>query len=107
MRDTRRLISSVVDLVELLDKAGVVCRPCIGTPGYYAGLFKVEQNENLTIFTNNSSYDLWISLKPIKPKRKYHDIMVVAAGQFVIYDHTDLDLSKVSFSLNHKHKGKS
>lgn len=50
-------------------------------------VFKVEQTDKITIFTNNSNFDLWISWVPLKPKRKYVDICVIAAGSFVIYDH--------------------
>lgn len=53
---------------------------------------------DITKITNDSPLDLLISLKPIKPKRKYFSILLVAKGTFAIYE-SPLDLSKISISF--------
>lgn len=65
-------------------------------------LFSVNQEGAITKFVNNSDMDLWVSLVPIKPKRRYSDICVVPSGEFRIYDHSPIDLTKVSFRLINK-----
>ncbi len=61
-------------------------------------VFKIEKKDTHTIITNNSKFNLWVSLIPIKPKRKYVDIRVVGPGHFVIYE-DEMDMTSLSFSL--------
>ena len=58
--------------------------------------FKIEKNGNITKFTNFSEYIIVISLKPIKPKRKYKDLFVVRAREFLI-DEYNIDMNIISF----------
>ena len=69
------------------------------TPSFL--VFSVEQMGNLIKITNNSKYDLFISLLPIKPKRKHLDIFIVKSGGHIIHDlpNNTFDLTKVSFRL--------
>lgn len=59
--------------------------------------FSIEQKGNISIFTNETEMYIEVSLIPVKPKRKYHDIMIIRPGQFVIHDSYQLDLSKLCF----------
>lgn len=59
--------------------------------------FSVEQKGNITIFTNETNMYIEVSLIPVKPKRKYIDIMVITPGKCVIHDSYVLDLSKLCF----------
>ena len=59
--------------------------------------FSVEQKGNITIFTNETNMYIEVSLIPVKPKRKYIDIMVITPGKWVIHDSYVLDLSKLCF----------
>ena len=61
-------------------------------------IFKIEQSPRHTVITNNSKFNLWMSISPIKPKRKYTEFKVVAPGQFVIFEEY-LDLTSINFSL--------
>ncbi len=61
----------------------------------------VEQKQNITIFTNETDMGLIISYIPVKPKRKYTDIMFVKPNEFIIYDNP-LDLTQVSFRFVYK-----
>lgn len=61
--------------------------------------FKIKEKNGITIFENHSDYILYISVKPIKPKRKYETIAVVQPGSFIINDVLKLDLTSLSFTL--------
>lgn len=58
----------------------------------------IDKLKHITKITNGSQYDILISIKPTKPKRRFIDIALVAKGTFVIYEET-LDLSKISISF--------
>ena len=60
--------------------------------------FVVFQRERLTEFENKTDLNLLISIKPIKPKRKYDDLLVVPPRSFKIIEDR-LDLTKLSFTL--------
>jgi len=59
--------------------------------------FSIYQEHGITKFTNETDMYIEVSLIPVKPKRKYNDIMVITPGKFVIHNGFPLDLSKVCF----------
>jgi hypothetical protein len=58
----------------------------------------IDKFQHITRIANNSEYDILVSIKPIKPKRKYTDIALVAKGTFAIYEKS-MDLSRLSISF--------
>lgn len=50
---------------------------------------------------NQSGYDVIISTKPIKPKRKITDLFFIADGCWLFYEQ-DFDLSKIYVSFQEK-----
>ena len=59
--------------------------------------FTIEQfEERITKFTNSSGYDVIASLIPIKPKRKYIDVILIQKEQYNVCDFP-VDLTKLSF----------
>ncbi len=61
-------------------------------------MFKVEQIGVSTKITNNSNYDLWISMEPVKPQRKRIDICIIPPGQFRVYKQP-IHINRLSFRL--------
>jgi len=59
--------------------------------------FNITQSGDVTVFTNDTDMDVVISIIPVKPKRKYIDILVVFRGKHVIYDKGSIDLSQICF----------
>lgn len=64
--------------------------------------FSVEQDNGITIIKNLSKYDLFLTVKPIPPKRKHLTISVVPSGKVRVYDGLKLCLSNISFTLEEK-----
>lgn len=60
--------------------------------------FTVYQKCGITRIDNSSKQKLIVSVKPIKPKRKYISVYLVPPLSFIIIDKT-IDLNKLSFSL--------
>ncbi len=61
-------------------------------------ILEINQDGNVTIFTNHSKYKLIISILPIKPKIKHRDFVLIPKESFRI-DENALDLTKLSFRL--------
>jgi len=61
--------------------------------------FKVFQKDGVTGFENTTNMNLWISVKPIKPKRKYVDIIMIPPKSFKLFTETEIDLTKIIFTL--------
>lgn len=63
-------------------------------------VFKVIQKNGLTIIENHSNLNIIISLKPVPPKRKYNDIILIRPNSFKLFDkHYKIDLTTISFSM--------
>ncbi len=60
--------------------------------------FTVTQTKPVTYIENNSTLNLIVSIRPIKPKRKHHSILVIKPGCFII-DENNLVIEQLSFSL--------
>lgn len=61
-------------------------------------LLVVEQIGKATKFTNNSEFDIMISILPIPPKRKILDKDIIPYKTFLILD-GNIDLSNVCLSF--------
>lgn len=46
---------------------------------------------------NHTNNNLVLSIKPIKPKRKYTDFLIVKCNSFIILDNMEIDLKQVIF----------
>lgn len=66
----------------------------------------VSQKEGVTRFENHSKHNLFVYIKPIKPKRKYTKIILIPSGTFKIFDaiEQEFDLTRVVFSLEKEHE---
>lgn len=51
------------------------------------------------LIINNSTWNLFISQKPKKPKRKHIDIDVIKPGSNIIYEGIELNIEDLSFSF--------
>jgi len=60
--------------------------------------FLIERFNGITKITNRTDLDSVISIKPIKPKRKFNDILVIKRGSYIMLE-TSLDLAKVAISF--------
>ena len=56
----------------------------------------IIQSEGLTKIVNQSKYRIFISIIPIRPKRKYEEFLLIQRGGFIVFE-ADIDLTKVSF----------
>lgn len=65
----------------------------------------IEKSGYITKITNESELDVIVSIKPIKPKRKYVDMLLVPRGQFLVHE-VEIDLSRISISFVDGHSGK-
>lgn len=64
------------------------------------GGFTVYQKCGITRIDNSTKQTLIVSIKPIKPKRKHIDVIIVPPLSFKIFDGVDnLNLAKLSFTL--------
>ena len=63
--------------------------------------FKIFQENGMTGFENLTDYNLLISIKPIKPKRKYIDVIPIPPQSYKLFTQPDfqMDLTKISFTL--------
>lgn len=61
-------------------------------------ILKIEKVRECVKITNNSPFDLIISEKPIPPKRKYINRVLIKTKQCIIFDHP-IDLTTISFSF--------
>lgn len=61
-------------------------------------IIMIETLKHITKITNKSNLDMILSIKPVKPKRKYIDILLVKKCEFLIYEN-EIDLSKISISF--------
>lgn len=63
--------------------------------------FKVFQKKGITGIENTTDMNLVISIKPIKPKRKYVDVILVPPNSYKMFTDPDfqIDLTKISFTL--------
>lgn len=59
---------------------------------------QITQENDVITFVNNSEYILLISIKPIKPKRKYTPVALVNPKSIIIWDYK-IDITMLSFSL--------
>jgi len=65
-------------------------------------IISIELIYDFLKISNGSDYDVMVSIKPIKPKRKFTDILLVPKGTFLVHelrDGKDIDLSKLSISF--------
>ena len=58
-----------------------------------------ENDIKHTRIENNTPYKIIISEKPIPPKRKPRDILIIESGGFMIMDGWDFDFEKVYISF--------
>ncbi len=58
-------------------------------------LFKIEKMDNITKFINHSDYKIFLSLRPVKPKRKYYDFLLIHPNSFMIIEY-ELDFTQIS-----------
>ncbi len=65
-------------------------------------IIMIETIKHITKITNKSNLDVVISIKPVKPKRKYIDILLVKKGEFLI-DENEIDLSQISISFTNEY----
>lgn len=68
--------------------------------------FRVFQKDGMTGIENTTKYNLLVSIKPIKPKRKYIDVILVPPDSFKLFTQPDfqMDLTKISFTLEEPYK---
>jgi hypothetical protein len=59
----------------------------------------IEHDAYVTQISNDSSYDCIIQLRPIPPKRKYTNILLVKNETFLILDQAKLDLKDISITF--------
>lgn len=65
-------------------------------------IFSISRKGGVVKFTNSSDKTMWVSIKPVKPKRKINDILFISPYSFVIHDSAekDLDLTKIYISFS-------
>lgn len=61
--------------------------------------FTIEQHYGSTKIINETDLTLTIRSKPIPPRRKSEILNVIRAGTFHFYDQGNIDLTKISFTL--------
>ena len=61
--------------------------------------FSISHEDNILKIVNDSRFNLWVTLIPIKPKRKYTDVLVVRPGSFLIMENFNPDITAFSFRL--------
>ncbi len=63
--------------------------------------FAIQVVGEVTKFTNNTPYTVWVSVKPVPPKRKIIHQRVVKSGDFVFFDNPDfkVDLTRLYISF--------
>lgn len=55
------------------------------------------QTEGITTFNNGTNLCVVISLKPIKPKKKVRDLMIIRPFEFKVSEAFEVELSKLCF----------
>lgn len=58
----------------------------------------VERLGKITKISNQSDFDVFISIKPVKPKRKIIDFLLVKNGCHII-DESEIDLTQIYISF--------